>query len=154
MKVITKISDQEYDKNKQSIFLAGPSYRSTEPISGWRKEFVDIFRDRIFDGTLFVPEPLIGIDEVIATEWEDRYMKECDLILFWIPRDMKTLPGLTTNIEFGRWMDSGKCVVGHPYSADNMEYIDYRCKQLNIPLTYGRDDLVRISMKKLNINRI
>lgn len=33
---------------------------------------------------------------------------------------MKTMPALTTNVEFGAWADSGKVVFGYPENAEGI----------------------------------
>src|SRR5690606_12285421 len=89
----------------------------------------------------FVPESRNGKwhgDRIAQVEWEDRSLHLSDCILFWIPRDMKTLPGLTTNVEFGRWEDSGKAVLGSPTGAEKNDYIIQYANKLNIP---GADTL-------------
>ena len=53
--------------------------------------------------------------------------------MFWVPREMNTLPGLTTNIEFGFWARSGKTVFGAPPSACDVQYMRHWCNLLDIP---------------------
>ena len=51
--------------------------------------------------------------------WEDDALNRADVILFWIPRDLHTLPGLTTNDEFGYWKgrDPARLILGTPDGA-------------------------------------
>ena len=56
-----------------------------------------------FDGAVFVPEPRDGAwtpDYDGQITWEEAGLHRADCILFWVPRDMETLPGLHTNVEF------------------------------------------------------
>jgi ADP-ribose pyrophosphatase YjhB (NUDIX family) len=55
--------------------------------------------------------------------WEDRELRRADVIVFWVPRDLATLPGFTTNVEYGRWHDSGKVVLGTPPDAPGIRYL-------------------------------
>ncbi|WP_329812702.1 nucleoside 2-deoxyribosyltransferase domain-containing protein, partial [Streptomyces sp. GSL17-113] len=34
-------------------------------------------------------------------DWETTARAAASAILFWIPRDLRTMPGMTTNVEFG-----------------------------------------------------
>lgn len=63
-------------------------------------------------------------------------------MLIRIPRDMRTLPGLTTNIEFGEYLHSGKIVVGFPETSDNNRYIYYRCAYDKIPCFNSLEECV------------
>ena len=54
---------------------------------------------------------------------EERCLHLSDVILFWIPRDLDTLPGFTTNIEWGVWHASGRCVLGAPPNAPKLRYL-------------------------------
>jgi hypothetical protein len=50
-------------------------------------------------------------------EWEYAGLESCTAVAFWVPRQLPTLPGFTTNVEFGRYVDSGRCVYGRPDGA-------------------------------------
>jgi len=101
----------------KSIFLAGPTYRisDTTPWTppSWRKEAMERLQKLGFDGDVFVPEWRDNIKPADWTysrqvNWEDDNMIKANVILFWIPRKMEDLPGLTTNVEFGMWLKSVK----------------------------------------------
>lgn len=120
--------DKIIEKNRKSIFIAGPTPRNQD-VKSWRKEAIEILQKLKFDGDVFVPEFKTGIfreleyKEVI--EWETEHRDRADLILFWVPRDMKIMPALTTNIEFGLDLKSGKVVYGRPADSENNRYLDY-----------------------------
>ena len=113
-----------------SIFLAGPTPRSVVDPS-WRPEAIQFLREKGFDGVVYIPEPRDGMwdgsgdayqDQV---DWEWRCLNAADVILFWIPRDMGKFPGLTTNVEFGMFLNSSKVVLGAPDSAVKMAYLKH-----------------------------
>jgi hypothetical protein len=120
---------------RKSIFLAGPT--AGEGKFSWRTDAIEMFRQLGFDGHLFVPEPR-GFDWPKAefhdaiVDWEVDGLNRADCILFWVPRNMETMPGLTTNIEFGEWFKSGKVVLGCPVDAPKMDYMKYRGSQHGI----------------------
>lgn len=121
----------------KSIMLCGPTPRSTEVVS-WRPQVFDILNSIGFDGHVFVPEPRnsnwIG-DYTDQIEWEDQALNIADAIMFWIPRNMKTMPGLTTNVEFGLWANSGKIILGYPDKAENVRYLQHIADKLKIQTT-------------------
>lgn len=112
-----------------AIFLAGPTPRDAETPS-WRPEALRLLEAAGYDGVVMVPErddgkwksgPDAYMEQV---EWERRGLDLCDKILFWIPRDMETMPGLTTNVEFGLYASSGKIVLGAPDWAKSIRYLE------------------------------
>lgn len=107
-----------------SIFLAGPTPRSPD-VASWRPTALEILEGLDYDGVVFLPEPLGAAwpSYDVQFAWERDMLDACDVILFWIPRDMKTLPGLTTNVEFGLYLRSGKVVAGSPPGADSTNYL-------------------------------
>jgi hypothetical protein len=115
-----------------SIFLAGPAPRSAE-VKSWRPEALDALRELRFAGTVLVPEPrdwsekLSYVDQV---EWEYEGLEGCSVVAFWVPRDVQTLPGFTTNVEFGRYVGSGRCVYGRPEGAPHTKYLDWLYRKL------------------------
>jgi len=112
---------------KSAIFLAGPTPRSNE-VESWRPEALRLLEEMNYDGVVFVPEDEGGEfqgsyqDQV---DWERDGLNFADVIVFWVPREMGTMPALTTNVEFGRWVTSGKADLGHPPEAAKMRYLDW-----------------------------
>jgi Nucleoside 2-deoxyribosyltransferase like len=120
-------SDDPLEFGRPSIFLAGPTPRRAE-VPSWRPEALVLLRGLGFAGTVLVPERRDGwarfsyLDQV---EWEYAGLEGCCVIAFWVPRDLQTLPGFTTNVEFGRYAGSGRCVYGRPESAPHTRYLDW-----------------------------
>lgn len=127
MKVVYAL--QEFPETwSKAIFLAGPTPRAENPVPSWRVEALELLRSMGYDGVVFVPETEDGkwshnYDNQI--EWETRGLSTADVIVFWVPRDLKTMPAFTTNVEFGRWVDSRyKVVLGHPKDAPKNRFLD------------------------------
>ncbi|WP_197717024.1 nucleoside 2-deoxyribosyltransferase domain-containing protein [Glycomyces terrestris] len=121
-----------------AVFLAGPLPRSAA-VPSWNPEAVRHLRERWrHDGRLvvFTPELREGVlaDYTGQIEWEHRGLHDADVILFWVPRDLETMPALTTNIEYGAWYDSGKVVFGAPPSAPKNEYLRYLAESRGVPV--------------------
>lgn len=112
-------------KITKSVFLAGPSPRSKD-VASWRPDALKALEEAGFDGHVFVPEARDGArpDYVAQMKWELDAQNSSDIILFWIPRDMKTMPALTTNNEYGIWsaLDPSRVVLGAPEGAPHTSY--------------------------------
>ncbi len=111
----------------KSIFLAGPTPRPNTPVSSWRSDALGYLQDVGFEGAVFVPEAEDGEwlkDYQSQFDWEDQALHFADVIVFWIPRDLEALPGFTSNVEFGRWVDSHRVILGHPPGAPKTRYLD------------------------------
>jgi len=153
--IIVNYDSQAPETFERSIFLAGPTPRSPE-VSSWRPEALKILERLGYDGVVFVPEwtdasSKSQLDQRFlhfqAVRWEDKHLNMSDQILFWIPRDMKTMPGLTTNIEFGRWEGSGKIVLGHPKEAPHTSYLDDYANREGITRCNDLEETVRATLK-------
>lgn len=119
----------------RAIFLAGPTPRSDE-VPSWRPRALALLAERGYDGAVFVTEDADGnarFDYTDQIDWESEGLALADVIVFWIPRDLGTLPGFTTNVEWGIWMRSGKCVLGAPAAAPKLRYLQHHASKLGIP---------------------
>jgi 8-oxo-dGTP pyrophosphatase MutT (NUDIX family) len=118
----------------KSIFLAGPTPRSGD-VDTWRGEAVEVLKSLNYDGIVFIPEPSTGefkhsYDDQV--EWELAALNRADIIVFWVPRELKNFPAFTTNVEFGTWITSGKVAFGYPPEAEKMRYLEYLAKLNNV----------------------
>jgi len=111
-----------------TIFLAGPTDRNRLPDqqhTPWREEAIRHFKELGFNGTLYIPEPFADNFEK-QVSWERECLEHASLILFWVPRDLgNDVLGLTTNVEFGRYVTSERTVYGRPEFADHVGYLDW-----------------------------
>lgn len=127
MRVITSDMDLYEEHFKNSIFLAGPTPRA-ESVKSWRPEAIKILKQIGFKGNVLIPErdswQMEYLDQV---EWEDDALGNATSILFWVPRNMATMPALTTNVEFGRWIvkRGDRVVYGRPNDAVHCRYLDW-----------------------------
>ncbi|HXA63320.1 MAG TPA: nucleoside 2-deoxyribosyltransferase domain-containing protein, partial [Streptosporangiaceae bacterium] len=90
-----------------AVFLAGPSPRDPA-VPSWRPEARRLLRERwAGSGRLIVfdPEHRHGVfdDYTGQVEWEERCLHLADVVLFWVPRELSTMPAFTTNVEWGMW---------------------------------------------------
>lgn len=123
---VVRPSDQLPESWVKSMFLAGPTPRDRETPS-WRPRALELLAEAGYDGVVLVPEEEGGFqpghDYDAQLAWERTALDACDVILFWVPRNMNGMPGLTTNVEFGLYVSSGKVVFGAPPSATSVRYL-------------------------------
>lgn len=136
----------------KSIFLAGPTPRDEDVLS-WRPVAIEMFKYFGFDGTLLIPELEGGWNREYAyktqIDWELEAMEKADIVLFWIPRDLETMPAFTTNVEFGIWIskDPKKIRIGIPNTAPKCEHIKYLCLVNDVEVHPYLNDLVESIVK-------
>lgn len=111
----------------KSIFLAGPTPRSKK-VRSWRPHALKILQKKKYNGVVFVPEDRSGsfrLDYTDQVNWEHACLDMADCILFWVPRNLKTMPAFTTNIEYGLHANAGKVVFGAPPKAPKNRYLKF-----------------------------
>lgn len=113
----------------KTIFLAGPTPRDRD-IPSWRPDFIKTLEEKGEECTVFVPETSDGwwhSNYEAQCEWEYDHLHMADCIVFWIPRDLETLPGFTTNVEFGYWISQDECKMyyGRPDGSPKTRYLDW-----------------------------
>lgn len=103
-----------------AIYLVGPVPRKTGEVR-WHLEAIAALQAYRFDGAVIVPRTLderaIQESDERQLSWEFQAQCRADVLLFWVPRDLVDMPGLTTNLEWGMWYDTGKVVIGIPPGA-------------------------------------
>ena len=130
----------------RSIFLGGVSSRNLDEVPSWRPDALKILEDIGFeDGLVFIPEYRNDKSERLSyeqiVEWEEKHLHIADCIIFWLNRDLsldskgnaKNL-GLISNVEIGKWIDSGKTVLGFPENAEKTRYQKYYAEKYNVPI--------------------
>jgi len=140
-------SDQSaYGNAHPSMFLAGPTPRD-ESTPSWRPEALRILKELNYKGTVFVPEYSIRqeqVDYLKQVEWEDAALNSALYQVFWVPRNLITLPAFTTNIEFGRFAHLPSCLYGRPDDSEKNQYLDwYYTKYNNHPIYNSLTDLLK-----------
>jgi hypothetical protein len=133
------------DNTDVVVFLAGPTPRE-KGVPSWRPDFLHELEKSGFGGTVLVPERSTGTDYdyLPQVKWEEEGLEVADFIIFWVPRNLDNMPGFTTNIEFGEWMKSGKCILGFPEGAPGMRYMEYKSKKYDIPVFDNMTDMCKL----------
>lgn len=131
----------------QVIYLAGPVPRDdgNDGVVSWHFDAINALANAGFRGTVAVPRLPPGAEADSATQvlWEHAAMSRADALLFWIPRALWSLPGLTTNLEWGVWHDSGKAVLGAPPGAPRMRYLRFYAELAGAPQAESLRDAAR-----------
>ena len=120
-------ADQTLEIAAPSIFLGGPTPRISE-VRSWRPEALSIMKEMEFSGTALVPERRnweVKFNYLDQVEWEFAALETCSVLAFWVPRCVPELAGFTTNVEFGRYVGSGKCIYGRPEGTPHTRYLDW-----------------------------
>ncbi|XIG72478.1 NUDIX hydrolase (plasmid) [Streptomyces sp. SGAir0957] len=137
-----------------SVFLAGPAPRTAE-VPSWRPEALrEITVQWRQPGTLvvFVPEARDGArgsDFTGQLDWERVNRGRADEILYWVPRALDTLPGLSTNVEFGEDMDSGRAVLGCPEHAVHVRLLQALADELKAPVADTLAKTVALALDRI-----
>ncbi len=145
---IIHVEEEAPSSFTKAIFLAGPTPRSAE-VASWRPDALKLLKDAGYDGVVFVPERKGGFREADYTdqvEWEERHLNMCDCAIFWIPRNMATFPGLTTNDEWGGWKNSGKVILGTPPDAEHIRYQRHYAEKYGVPTVETLEETVALAV--------
>ena len=126
-----------------AVFLAGPTPDKATPVPSWRPAAVEALAAQWTGDqplTVLTPESRDGVRAERyehQVDWETEARAHAAAILFWIPRDMRTMPGMTTNVEFGLDVASGRAVLGCPPDCPNPErnrYLIYVARRHGVPV--------------------
>lgn len=134
-----------------SLFLAGPTPRSDE-VASWRPEALAGIRRRWNQPgrlVVFVPEPRDGTrwpDYDANRAWELRWGDRADVVLFWMARDMRTMPALTSATEWGLWHPSGRVVLGTPAEAERVRYTQAGAAEHHVPTTDTLPEAIQLAL--------
>lgn len=134
----------------KSIFLAGPSPRGdiADWNGTWRSEAIAILKRIGYDGHVFIPLPVTGQTYEETTAWEEHFLELADQIVFWVPRS-DDLPGFTTNVEFGEWMDSGKVNLGYPVGTPKMRFLDRKAEKYGVAINHTLEGTLRTAVDQI-----
>lgn len=141
---------------RKSIFLAGPTPRPPKPgrpaVKSWRPEALEILERLGFDGDVFVPETPTwdqhdNYDRQVLWEWEA--LSQATVVAFWLPREILDvqdgkiiglkMPALTSNVEFGLVVASGRLMLGYPDFAEKVSYPAALARKYNAPVHHHVD---------------
>ncbi len=155
MSEISVVMAREEIPGEPSVFLAGPTPERGSGMPSWRPDAVVECAARWSDPRplcVLSPESRGGIraDRYEAqVAWEFAARAAATVILFWIPRDMAAMPALTTNVEFGLDVDTGRVVLGCPSgcpSADRNRYLVYLAGRYGVPVRQTLPDTVTAAL--------
>ncbi len=138
-----------------SVFLAGPTPDKSNPVPSWRPEALRALTEQ-WTGpqalTVLSPESRNG-DRAeryeTQVDWETDARAAATAILFWIPRDLKKMPAMTTNVEFGLDVGTGRAVLGCPPDCPNPErnrYLIYVARRHGVPVRTTLTDTVTAAL--------
>jgi hypothetical protein len=148
------------------LFLAGPIPRN-ENSKCWRDKAIKIIKKELkneiyksLDFKLDVLTPVIdfkAVDEQTLykqVEWEKEAMNIAHNIVFWIPRKIPEMIGMSTQFELGYWYSKNykKISVGIPSDADKVRYLKEFMNDIPIHDDLGK--LIKSTITKLFVRHI
>lgn len=123
-----------------SLFLAGPTPRD-ETTPSWRPQALEILSSLNFTDTVMVPEDeQWGLSRNVNYEkqtlWEIAALGRAAAIVFWVPRELASMPAFTTNTEFGfcAALAPERTVFGAPPGAEKVKYQKQLAQEINFLL--------------------
>lgn len=145
---VIRLMEELPTRRVQAVYLAGPVPRDPAE-RGWHDDAVAEFHATRFDGVVVDPRPRAGWpdDPDAQIDWEAAAMQRADALLFWVPRRLWDLPGLTTNLEWGAWYRSGKAVLGSPPDAPKMRYLRHYADRARAPQADSLPEAVQIAIR-------
>lgn len=152
--IVVRLMEELPPAGRSAIYLAGPISR--DPAArGWRQDAVRELREVDFDGVVIDPTPQDGwpADARAQIDWEIAALDRADAVLFWVPRVLWELAGLTTNLEWGAWYRSGKAVLGAPPDAPKMQYLRRYADHSGAPQAESLREAVRIAVQLASLGR-
>ncbi len=152
-----KFTGDAVENSLPSIFLAGPTPRSEDVLS-WRPQALELLKKHKFNGTVFVPENYNGkreYDVVQAAIWERKALHMANVIMFWVPRVLDTMPAFTTNVEFGYYIAKfpSHILYGRPDSAVKVRYLDWLYgMETSLKPQNNLEELVKLAINLAKLN--
>lgn len=138
-----------------SVFLAGPT-PTAGAVPSWRPAAIEKIQATCSSPlTVLIPESRGGIRADSYDDqfrWETAARAQASVVLFWIPRDLKSMPGFTTNVEFGHDVTTGRAVLGCPPDCLNPErnrYLIALARHYGVPVCETLDDTVRTALGRI-----
>ena len=137
-----------------TLFLAGPTPRHSHVLS-WRPQALRMIRRMGHELNVFYPEPSGSAswdpDGVKHIRWERQALARSHTILFWVPRNLKSMPAFRTNTEWGFWTarNPDKLVLGFPPKAPGMKGMVDDAEYHGIPIAFSLSQTITLAMEKL-----
>src|SRR5436309_1919591 len=104
---------EAYPQNvEKMIFLGDSTLYQGKLSSSWRIDAIQWLEQLGYDGTVYIPEDKEGYPNTASLNYEARLrwvrgaLMRSDVIIFWLPRDPKSLSHIVMGVELGWLMES------------------------------------------------
>ncbi len=92
--------------------------------------------------------PKFDYDDQVEWEWEG--IQTATIVLFWIPRELVTMPAMVTNVEYGFTIAGQNLAIGWPEDAPKNKYLQKLADRYNLPVYNRLDDTCTAAMIMAN----
>lgn len=149
-------------REERSLFLYGPTPRDYDAAKTWRPEALDLLAQINFGGVVYVPEDegwklRAGFDKHVQRRWERAATRVTKVGVFWIPRNLELMPGMTSNVEFGGFVPlvddftPKPFVLGYPRGTPKMGYLaGVAREEAGMPVRHTLPGTLRAAVKLLD----
>lgn len=119
----------------KALYLAGPI--AYDPHGhNWRKEALTFLEEKQYDGIVYYPiarNENPPEDWTAHIQWEQQAIQRSDIIVFWIPESLSSIPqNFLIGIEFGKYLPGRNIIVGCTQKTVANEIFKYFADQNNI----------------------
>lgn len=131
---------------KNSVFLAGPCPRDPA-VKDWRGEFIALLDAKAKEANVVIDvlnptnRHFDDANYVKQLDWEHEGLAMSSIAVFWVPRTEQN-PAFTTNVEFGEWFQSDKCICGGPKDGWKNRYLEQRFNSIGNKWLYSLEEMV------------
>jgi len=85
--------------------------------------------------------PKFDYDDQVTWEWEG--LMTSTVVLFWIPREMQSMPAFTTNVEYGMSIWGRNMAIGWPEDAPKNRYLERLATRFHLTPVHTLEEVVR-----------
>ncbi len=131
---------EPYPQNvEKMLFLADSALHGDKLSSSWRIAAIQLLEQIGYDGIVYIPEEREGCPTIAALEyearvkWTRRALMQSDVIVFWLPEDLKSMPNIVMSVELGWLSKGGRVILGTPLGTAEARDLHLYAQQFNVP---------------------
>jgi 8-oxo-dGTP pyrophosphatase MutT (NUDIX family) len=134
------IMGEPYPQNvEKMLFLADSTFQQDKLNSSWRMDAIQWLEQLGYDGIVYIPEDREGsptnavLDDEARIRWTHGAQMRSDVIVFWLPADIKSSSDIVTGVELGWLMASGRIILAMPSETEKVRDLRLYAQQFGVP---------------------